>query len=81
MCCVQEDKYLEIYHEKLALEEKNMDQVRTIKDLNSQISTLNDKIARGVSVPSFGMSFSSYSDVETNKKNLELDAEEAAKKK
>jgi len=52
----QEEKYLEIYHEKLALEEKNMEQLRTIKDLQAQVSALNEKVARGV--PTFAMQFS-----------------------
>ena len=56
-----------------------MDQERTIKELNSQVSTLNDKIARGG--PSFGMSFQTQSDYQNNKRIQEEDAEYAAQKK
>lgn len=37
--------YLAVYHEKIELEEKSMENLRTIRDLEQEVKSLQQKVA------------------------------------
>jgi ribosomal protein L9 len=51
---VQEERYLEIYHEKMELEQKSMENLRTIRDLEQEVKDLEFKLTQQQSSSPFG---------------------------
>jgi hypothetical protein len=43
---VQEERYLEIYHEKMELEQMSMENLRTIRDLEQEVKDLEFKLTQ-----------------------------------